>query len=466
MKKILSAMLAAAMLLCAVVTVSADDSPFSDVKTSRWSYKSIVYAYENGLMDGIGGGKFDPSGTMTRGMVVTVLYRMEDKPNVEFENAFTDVKAGKYYSDAVIWAKNNNIVNGVSEGKFDPGGKITREQLATMLYRYAEFKGLDTRVKGDLSKFPDADKVHSYAKNALTWATDKGLITGVKSGNKDMLDPRGNATREQFATILQRFKNTDLSAPLEWNSPVLLNDYTEPEYPLVTDADVYVAVDGDDSGPGTFDAPVATFARAAERVAEIKADPAWEPRDLTVAFKAGDYGALQYTLTDESGGGDGYRVTYCKYGDGDVIFSGGTVLREEEFEEITAEEATIFKSDAAADIKKIRVDGISASSKIFGEDGVLHTARFPNMFDDGTDNLFSGSGYPSDENHFTMIPIFTRKLASYHTLEGVKLYGYLTTGWHKDLLTVGGVDKNTNEVYIPHPEEAIMGSLRYGVFPW
>ena len=215
MKKFFSLILTILMLVGVAASVFADDSSFSDVKTTRWSYEAIRYAVNKGYMNGVGDGKFDPAGSMTRGMVVTVLYRMYGSPAVEFEDVFTDVKAGKYYSNAVIWAKNNNIVNGVSEGKFDPSGKITREQLATMLNRYAEFEGKEFRPAGDLSKFPDADKAHSYAKNALIWATDRGLITGVKSGNRDLLDPRGNATREQFAAILKRYCEADLAAPTQ-----------------------------------------------------------------------------------------------------------------------------------------------------------------------------------------------------------------------------------------------------------
>ena len=206
MKKLLSLVLVLLFIVgTASPTMSADGSPFSDVKEKRWSYKSIIFAYENKLMDGVGGGRFDPSGSMTRGMVVTVLHRMEGKPAIEFKNDFSDVKAGRYYSNAVIWAKNNSIVNGISEGIFSPEGEITREQLATMLFRYAEFKGYDISAGGDLSKFPDADAVHSYARGALFWATSAGIITGVKSGDFDLLDPRGPATREQFATILARF---------------------------------------------------------------------------------------------------------------------------------------------------------------------------------------------------------------------------------------------------------------------
>ncbi|MBQ3901134.1 MAG: S-layer homology domain-containing protein, partial [Clostridia bacterium] len=118
MKKMISFVITLAMLLgvLAAAAVSAGDFPFTDVKETRWSRKSVEYAYEMKYMDGVGDGKFDPAGTMTRAMAVTVLYRKEGSPAADFKADFTDVKAGKYYSNAVIWAKNNNIVNGVSEG--------------------------------------------------------------------------------------------------------------------------------------------------------------------------------------------------------------------------------------------------------------------------------------------------------------------------------------------------------------
>ena len=459
MKKLISLVLAFMMLAgAAAAAVSADGSPFSDVKTTRWSYKSIKFAYDNGLMDGVGGGKFDPAGTMTRAMVVTVLWRMDDSPEVEYSDVFSDVKAGKYYTSAVMWAKNNAIVNGVSEGKFAPSGKITREQLATMMNRYAEYSGFDYRPAGSLDRFPDAGKAHSYAKDALLWATDKGLITGVKSGDADLLDPRGNATREQFAAILKRFIEADLSFPLEWNEPVLLNSYTEPDYPTVDDADVYVAVDGNDADTGTFDKPVATFARAAERVREIKETKT--EGNIVVAFRAGDYGPLSVTLTAEDSGSPDQRIIYCKYGDGDVVFSGGARFGDDDFEELGGDEGAIFSSAAVDKIKKIRVDGVSDSVKIYSERGVCRVARFPNVFADGTDNLFHGAGYTVDGNHIHLNQVLLRRFNAYHTLEGVKLYGYLTTGWHKDLLSIGDVDVESGNVYIPHPE-AIMGRLRY-----
>ncbi|MBR6290921.1 MAG: S-layer homology domain-containing protein, partial [Clostridia bacterium] len=438
MKKLLTLILAALMLLGALVPVFADGAPFSDVKEKRWSYDSIVYAYEKGYMDGVGGGKFDPAGTMTRGMVVTVLYRMEGTPEVEFSNVFTDVKSGKYYSNAVIWAKDNEIVNGVSEGKFDPGGKITREQLATMLYRYADFKGYDVTASGDLSKFPDADKAHSYAKNALVWATDKGLITGVKSGNADLLDPRGNATREQFAAILKRFDDAFGEKPLAYNTPHAISQYTEPEYPLVTDADVYVATDGNDSNPGTFDLPVATFERARDLVREIKADTSRPEGEIVVAFKAGVYAAPQnLTFTAEDSGTETSPVVYCKYGDGDVTFSAGVTIPLGEFAELTGAEKEMFPAGSVDRIKKADLTsrGVDPSSlgetnNLFAGSERLDLARWPNKLDNGvdafTDMVLSIS---KDERSMTLMSPLRKKVNSYHNVDDMRMFGYYKYDW-------------------------------------
>ncbi len=193
MKKLTCLLLTALILAGAVLYVSADDaSPFTDVKTSRWSYEAIRYAVEQGYMNGIGDGKFDPAGSMTRGMVVTVLYRREGSPAVTFRNDFSDVKAGKYYSDAVIWAKDEGVVNGVTENTFEPNGKITREQLATMLSRFSERCLVSVPDRADLSGYPDSDRIHSYAKDAMAWANEANLIKGMSDGT---LSPSGNATR-------------------------------------------------------------------------------------------------------------------------------------------------------------------------------------------------------------------------------------------------------------------------------
>ncbi len=230
MKKILSLILAVVMISAMTATaVLADGLPFTDVKTGRWSYDAIKYAYDRKYMDGTGGGKFTPAGTMTRAMVVTVLYRMEGAPEVSFSDEFTDVKDGKWYSDAVIWAKGSGVVNGTSETTFTPEGKITREQLATMLCRYTDHKGLKSFADGDLDSFADASKVSEYATEAMIWASGYGIITGIDYGDETDLDPRGNATREQFATILKRFEETEIPTLVEYYTPYaeLIADHAE-----------------------------------------------------------------------------------------------------------------------------------------------------------------------------------------------------------------------------------------------
>ena len=457
MKKLLSLILAALMLAGTVVIVAAEGSPFSDVKEKRWSYKSIVYAVDNGYMNGVGGGKFDPAGTMTRGMVVTVLYRMEKSPAVTFRSDFTDVKAGKYYSDAVIWAKDNGIVNGLTETTFGPAGKITREQLCTMLNRFAEFQGKDSRPKGDLSKFPDASEAHSYAKNALTWATDKGLITGVKQGKADILDPRGAATREQFAAILMRYCEADLTVPLEYNNPVPISRYTEPEYPLVTDADVYVATDGNDSNPGTLDLPVKTFERARDLVREKKATATDE---IVVAFKAGDYGTLDsLTLTSEDSGTEAVPIRYCKYGDGDVTFNNGVTLKKEEFEPLTEDEKSMFPASAQDGVMKLDLDGYFPDGMpdglaIFGDDGLIWEARHPNKHNGIDDYMKNEMVLPENKPNyygmtFTILPpLSSRVLDKVSYFKNMKVTGYIMYGWRVDSLYIKEYDKDTHVVTI------------------
>ncbi len=467
MKKIFALVLSIIMLAGAAAAVfSADESPFSDVKTSRWSFEAIQYAVKQGYMNGIGGGKFDPAGSMTRGMVVTVLYRREGSPAVTFRNDFSDVKAGKYYSDAVIWAKDEGIVNGITETTFEPNGKITREQLATMLSRFSERCLVSVPDRADLSGYPDSDKIHSYAKDAMAWASEANLIKGMSDGT---LSPRGYATREQFATILKRF---DDAFTLAYNEPVLKSHYTEPEYPLVDNADVYVAVDGDDDNPGTFDRPVATFNRAVELVRGIKTEKT--SGDIIVAFKAGDYGPLSVSLTSEDSGTPEQNIIYCKYGDGEVVFNNGVDIPADAFSPISEEEKSTynFNDIAAKDIRKadvsryITAGTYDLSYYVFSDTGICAVARFPSRYSDGTDNLMVGAGYNSDENHIRITnPMMKRRISAYHTLENVKIYGYLTTGWFKDTLSIGGYNEETGDLLITDPENARLGSLRYPDFP-
>ena len=179
--------------------------PFTDVAESDWFYDAVRYAYENGLMGGIGDNLFAPNHPTTRAQLVTILYRLEGEPAVTGQSPFTDVEADTWYTDAVIWAAEEGVVNGVSETQFAPGNNITREQLATILFRYAQAKGYDVSPRADLSGFPDAGDILPYAQEAMAWAVAEGLLQGFED---DTLRPQGNATRAQIATILMRFCQT------------------------------------------------------------------------------------------------------------------------------------------------------------------------------------------------------------------------------------------------------------------
>ena len=141
---------------------------------------------------------------MTRGMLVTVLYRYAGSPAAG-TNSFTDVPAGKYYTNAVSWAAANGVVNGVGAGRFQPDGNVTREQMAAILYRFAAKNGMNTSQRADLSGYPDSGAVSGWARQGLQWAVGAGIINGVGSGGSAMLQPQGDATRAQVATILMRF---------------------------------------------------------------------------------------------------------------------------------------------------------------------------------------------------------------------------------------------------------------------
>jgi len=177
-------------------------NPFTDVSEKDWFYGDVMFVYENGLMLGTSKTLFSPHGTATRGMMATILWRMEGSPVPKGKNIFTDVEDGKWYADAITWTAENGIFAGYGKDKFGPDDPITREQLAAIFYRYADYKGYDLAVKGNLDKFKDADKITDYAKTAMQWAVGSGLMKG-KSGN--LLDPQGTATRAEIAAMLHRF---------------------------------------------------------------------------------------------------------------------------------------------------------------------------------------------------------------------------------------------------------------------
>lgn len=176
--------------------------PFGDVKSADWFYNDVKYVYEKGMMAGTAADVFAPNTTTTRAMIVTILYRLEGSPAVTGTSAFVDVPAGQWYTDAVNWAAANQIVKGTSATTFAPNDSITREQMAAILYRYAQYKGYDVTKKADLSGYSDNGQVSAYAKDALAWANAAKLINGVTNTT---LAPQGNATRAQVSAILHRF---------------------------------------------------------------------------------------------------------------------------------------------------------------------------------------------------------------------------------------------------------------------
>lgn len=178
---------------------------FVDVDESAWYYNSVKYVLDNGLMSGVSEKEFAPDMDITRAMFVTVLYRAAGAPDMSEEiwgYPFEDVDAESWYGAAVYWARNNDIIQGYSDEKFAPNEPVTREQMAAILYRYAQFKSISTDETGDLSQFTDSDSISEWAKNSVDWAIGKGLLTGKGNG---ILDPTGNATRAEVAAMLQRF---------------------------------------------------------------------------------------------------------------------------------------------------------------------------------------------------------------------------------------------------------------------
>ena len=175
--------------------------PFKDVSPLKWYYNSVKWAYENGLLTGTSETTFEPNSPMTRGMLVTVLYRKEGRPIVQEANKFPDVNNNKYYASAITWASANNLVSGYTNGKFGPEDSITREQIAKILYLYADYKEFDTTNSADISSYKDAAKVSGYAKKYMEWAVAEGLI----KGSNGELNPKGNATRAEISAILKRF---------------------------------------------------------------------------------------------------------------------------------------------------------------------------------------------------------------------------------------------------------------------
>ncbi|MBQ6677947.1 MAG: S-layer homology domain-containing protein [Clostridia bacterium] len=463
MKKLVSLFIATIMLtaaLAAAIPVFAAEG-FSDAGADRWSFDSIDYAVKNGYMNGVGNGKFDPEGALTRAMVATVLWRREGSPAPSAPSGFEDVRDGEWYTDAVAWAKEVGVVKGLTETTFGPDEYITREQLATMLFRFSSSAPVSVPERADLDPFADDETVSDWAAEPLGWAVQAGLINGT-DGKR--LDPEGYATREQFAAVIERYDDTFI---LEYNDPVLFSEYTEKEYPLVDDADFYVATDGDDSADGSFEHPFKSFDKAIMAVRETKKT---KTGDITVAFMAGEYGPLSVELTAEDSGNEDGRITYCKYGDGDVTFAGGVTFDADDMLPLTDGEKELFNPSRADRIRKIDLDGLLDEVPdpdefvLFDEETFCVEARLPNKYEDGTDAFL----FAAESNDATSLKVTNavaaNRLARYteKAFETLKIYGYVVRGYRKDTFRVAGYDADSGILSIENWYEAEGGRMRSG----
>ena len=448
--RIISALLVPVMILAAsVITVSAKDL-YNDVKSARWSAANIAYVTEKGYMAGVGGGNFAPAKSVTRGMVVTVLYRLNGSHKVRTKSTFKDVPRDSWFTEAVDWASFHGVVNGTSETTFSPNADISREALATMIYRYAVTTGVKEYEPGNsdaAKRFNDWGKVSSWAKTAMEWAISVGLINGM---TETTVEPKKTSTREQFAAILNRYATyEDFDYEVAYNAPAIPGTYTEKEYPLVTDADVYVSTSGSDSNPGTLEKPVKTFEKARDLVREIKKTKT--SGGIKVAFMAGEYGKLDITLTSEDKGTAECPITYCKYGDGDVVFNNGATFALDEFKPLTDTEKSMFLAKSADRIRKISLDGyfeagLPKGITLYEGTTACVVARNPDK--KGTvDNYYYGNIEAVDGDvHYPGMVLsgpLKREADKCDTFEDMIVKGYIIRGYRVDYFYVTGYDRTT-----------------------
>ena len=463
MKKITSLLLVLVMTAAAVAIAlpAHAKSAFADVEDGRWSAPSIAYAVNAGYMNGVGGGKFDPEGSLTRAMVATVLWRREGEPAPSAPSGFTDVPAGEWYTDAVAWAKETGVVKGLTMTTFGPDEYITREQLATMLFRFSSSAPVSVPERADLTPFADDEKVSDWANEPLEWAVEAGLINGT-DGNR--LDPEGFATREQFAAIIERY---DGSFKLIYNTPVLRSHYTEKEYLPVTDADFYVSTDGSDDNDGSFARPFRTWERARDAVRALDRTGR---SGIKVAFMAGDYGPLEISLTAEDSGTPECPITYCKYGDGDVVFDNGMSIEPESFSAVSDGNLPLFNPKFADKIKKVDISELyeicldEDSILVFYGGDLCTKARFPNKYEDGSDSLPASAVTHDDTSLEITFPIFHKKLSAYGEKQfgTMEIWGHIDRGYRKDTFKVAGYDPETHILSIANWYESEFGRMRPG----
>lgn len=242
MKKEIASILCAAAITCSAGAANVTD--FSDVRPPDWYHDAVSYVCEAGLMNGTSATTFSPDGTTSRGMIVTILYRLAGSPEMPDSNwgyPYADVDANAYYGTPVYWARMNELVTGYSDDRFGPDDAITREQMAAILYRYADYLGLDTDtgfIPNKYYDFSDYQAVSRYASKSMNWCVNKGIV----NGSNGKLNPQGTATRAEVATMLMNAENI-----LTETGPV------EPEAPIVPDEQPTPQPNPDDTGSENTD---------------------------------------------------------------------------------------------------------------------------------------------------------------------------------------------------------------------
>lgn len=222
MKRILAFLLMIAVSLSVLLLPCAAEAsyPFYDVRKTAWYANAVRYVYQNHLFAGTDATTFSPEDYLTRAMLVSVLWRREGSPEVSEENPFWDVPDGTWYTKGVVWAASQGIVSGTGDGMFEPNANITREQLAAIMMRYTRHLSVDVVPGADLSSFADADTVSFWAREAMSWANAAGILSGIPLDGALYLDPRGNATRAQAASILQRYITLTLGIEDVWDGEI------------------------------------------------------------------------------------------------------------------------------------------------------------------------------------------------------------------------------------------------------
>ena len=189
---------------CGAEKIFQPDTPeFTDVHENDWYYDPVQYVSKNKLMTGLNETTFGPIDSLARAQFAVILHRMNGEPEVPYSPRFHDVGAGLWYTNAILWAADTQVVTGYSNGNFGPGDLINREQMALMMFRYANYKGYDTSARADFSSYQDSSMVSDFAAEAMQWAVGEKIITGKY--NETQLDPKGNASRAECATIIMRF---------------------------------------------------------------------------------------------------------------------------------------------------------------------------------------------------------------------------------------------------------------------